>query len=112
MKRVFRIALIVILFTVQGIPIPFSIISLVGTLMSLANIFVVNWFYPPELLLGIVAFISMALCGAYSFTYIIALVKSVRNPRLTWWCLLPLAHLVTAMLFLGLWLLSAYVIIK
>jgi hypothetical protein len=87
----------------QSIPVPFSLLTLIGSVVSLANICQTA---EQSLIVAVIAVLTMLFSGSYSVTYLFSAVKTLLSERITFLSFLPLVHLaVTVMLFV-LWPLS------
>ena len=96
---------IILLFVLLALPIPPSLLSWIGTVMSLANIGMTDWSAPGQLILGLVALVTMLLAGTYVVSYVISLSITLKNKRISRMSLLPVAHLLTLGVFLMAWML-------
>jgi len=93
---------IFLLFFSFAIPIPLSLASWIGTVMSLAGGGRVVGTAPYALLLGIIAGAAMVMAGTYVVSYIIAIAATIKNKRISIISLLPALHIiVTVILILG-----------
>ena len=93
----------VFLFILLALPIPVSLVSWMGTIISIANIGMTDWAKPGESLQGIVALITMLLAGTYLFTYSFSLIKTRASKKLSLVSLLPVLHLLLTVVFMVLW---------
>ena len=96
----------VIMWTVmilQALPIPISLITILGSIISLANIGVM---IEQSLLVAIVAAISMILAGTYSLTYLFSAIKTFADKRISFVSLLPVVHIAVTALFMVLWIIN------
>ncbi len=91
-------AWITILFIFQALPIPISLISILGSIISIANIGMAESFL--EMIIPIIA---MLLAASYTISYIISLRFTRKNKRLHIYSFIPIMHLALAMLFFVLW---------
>lgn len=94
---------IIIMFVFFAFPIPVSLISWIGTIISVANIGMVEWSKLRESLQALIALVTMLLAGTYLFTYIISLGKTLKNKKISWVSFLPVVHIALFSLSLGLW---------
>ena len=90
----------IILFIIQALPIPVSLISNIGTIMAIASI---GMFEPAPILNSIVAISTMILTGTYTITYIFSLFHFRKTKILSFKSFLPLIHLAVAILFFCWW---------
>ncbi len=88
----------VLLYVLQGIPIPFSLISILGSIISLANIGMAG-----STALAIISILAMFFTGTYIITYIVSLAITIIKKKVKFYSFLPLIHAVVAGLFLFLW---------
>lgn len=86
----------ILLFVFQGIPIPFSLVSILGSIISLANIETAG-----SVAMAMVSVLAMVLAGTYTATYVVSLVLTAVKKEIKFYTFLPLIHLaVTGLLFL------------
>ena len=100
MKKVLK----VLLFTIEAIPIPLSVLSWIGTVITIAGgIGTVNWLNFSEALGAIVMMLFFVFVGMYPLTYIASLIASLLKakdePGFSFWCFLPVIHILVAMIF-------------
>ena len=96
----------VIMWTVmilQALPIPISLITILGSIISLANIGVM---IEQSLFVAIVAAISMILAGTYSLTYLFSAIKTFADKRIGFVSFLPIVHIAVTALFMVLWIIN------
>ncbi len=98
MSKMKNKAWITILFIFQALPIPISQISILGSIISIANIGMAESFL--EMIIPIIA---MLLAGAYTIPYIIALRLTIKNKKIHIYSFVPIMHLAPTMLFFVLW---------
>ncbi len=89
---------VIVLYVLQAIPIPFSLISILGSIISLANIGMVE-----STTLAIVSFLAMFLADTYTITYVVSFVVTVIKKKVKFYSFLPVIHLIVAVLFMILW---------
>ena len=87
----------------QALPIPISLITILGSIISLANIGVI---IEQSLFVAVVATISMILAGTYSLTYLFSAIKTFANKRISFVSLLPIIHIVVTVVFMILWIIN------
>ena len=87
----------------QALPIPISLITILGSIISLANIGVM---IEQSLFVAIVAAISMILAGTYSLTYLFSAIKTFANKRISFVSVLPIIHIVVTVVFMILWIIN------
>lgn len=95
---------IVILFIFFALPTPLSLISWIGTLISVANIGMTNWSEFSQCIQGLVALITMLLAGTYLVTYIISLGATLKNKKISLISFLPMLHIVLFSIFFAVWM--------
>lgn len=95
---------IIILFIFFALPIPLSLISWIGTLISVANIGMINWSVFSQFIQGLVSVITMLLAGTYLVTYIISLSVTLKNKNISLISFLPLLHIVLFSIFFAFWM--------
>ena len=100
-KRILSIAM----FILFALPIPLSLASWIGTLMSVSAIGTVNWSNPDEWIQLFIALTAMLLAGSYLITYIFSLSKTFKNKNIniTLVSFLPLLHIAVFGMFYILW---------
>ncbi len=92
-------ALIWIVSVILALPVPISLITVLGSVISLANI---GMLFNQSFLLAITAVLSMLLAGTYSITYIVSTFHTFRRKKLNIISSLPIFHiLVTLALFVA-----------
>lgn len=94
---------IIILFIVFALPIPFSLISWIGTLISVANISMMNWSDFSQSIQGLVALITMLLAGTYLVTYIISLCATLKIKKISLISFIPMLHIILFSIFFVVW---------
>jgi len=102
-ERKSRITSIIILFVFFALPIPISLFSWIGTIISVANIGMTDWSSFSESIQGLVALITMLLAGTYLVTFIISLVITLKAKKISLLSFLPLMHIILFGIFLGVW---------
>ena len=88
----------IILYTIQALPIPFSLVSIIGTIISLANIDMSDSVFK-----AVISILAMALAGTYIITYIISCIITLTKKKIEFYSFLPVVNLSVAILFLVLW---------
>ncbi len=88
----------ILLFIFQGIPIPFSLVSILGSVISLANIGMAG-----STALAIISTLAMFFTGTYTITYVVSLVITIVQKKVKFYSFLPLIHAVVAGSSLFLW---------
>lgn len=83
--------LITILFILFALPIPLSLMSWIGTIISIANIGMSDW--GKEGVSMIIAIATMVMAGTYLITYIVSTIITVKKKALSFFSLLPLIHI-------------------
>ncbi len=97
MKNKFRIWIVTF---ISAIPLPFSLISILGSIISIANI---GAKANDSVALVIVAVISMVLAGTYSITYILTTAFTFLKKRLSLINYLPLLHILLTVVSCVVW---------
>lgn len=87
----------------QALPIPLSLITIIGSIISLANIGVM---IERSLFVATVATISMILAGTYSLTYLFSAIKTFVNKRISFVSFLPIVHIAVTAVFMLLWIIN------
>ncbi len=84
----------VIYYILMALPIPVSMITWIGTLISVANIGATGG----EGVLGtiheFVALLSMLLAGTYLISYVVSLIRMVMVRKVTFSMFLPILHII------------------
>ena len=96
-------AAIIIIFILYALPIPLSLASWIGTIMAIAAIGMEDWASGSAWIQAIVAGIAMLVAGTYLVSYIISLIKTLKNKKLSKVSLLPLLHIIITILLLAVW---------
>ena len=89
-----------IIMGIQAIPIPFSLSTVLGSIMSIINIDVV---LELSVSLTVVMIIAMLLAATYTVTFFISLIKTRSDERLSFISFLPAIHFLLALVFFKLW---------
>ncbi len=91
------------IFVIQAIPIPFSLITIIGSLISFANISVL---VEKSILLAWSATNAMLFAGTYTITYFISLLISINRKKISFASFLPLLHILLAAIFMLMWIVT------
>ena len=94
-------ALIWTVTVIQALPVPISLITILGSIISLANIGMLS---DQSFLLAITAVLSMFLAGTYSITYIASTINTFRKKKLSIISFLPIAHIIITLVFFIMWI--------
>ena len=94
-------ALIWTVTVIQASPVPISLITILGSIISLANIGMLS---DQSFLLAITAVLSMFLAGTYSITYIASTIHTFRKKKLSIISFLPIAHIIITLVFFIMWI--------
>ena len=86
-----------------ALPIPISLITILGSIISLANIGVM---IEQSSFVAVVATIFMILAGTYSLTYIFSAVKTFSKKRISLISFLPIVHMIVTVVFMALWIIN------
>ncbi len=90
----------VLLFVIEAIPVPLSVFSWIGTLITIAGgVGTVNWQSFGDALGAIVMMLFFVFVGIYPLTYIVSLLKSKDKTGFSFWFILPLIHILAAVIF-------------
>ena len=89
-----------IVTVVSAIPLPISLITILGSIISIANIRATA---DESVVLAIVSLISMVLAGTYSITYVITTIFTFHKKRLSFINLLPPLHILLAIVSCVIW---------
>lgn len=93
----------IFLFVLLGLPVPFSLLSWIGTIMSVANMGMVNWGKFSERTQMISGLIAMLLAGTYLITYIISLLIALKKGKVSPIIFLPVAHILLFVIAMTVW---------
>ena len=80
-----------IVTAVYALPLPISLVSILGTIISIANIGASN---NDSVSLTVIAVISMILAGTYLVTYTVTTIFTFFKKKLNFINLLPLFHIL------------------
>ena len=86
-----------------ALPIPISLITILGSIISLANIGVM---IEQSSFVAVVATIFMILAGTYSLTYIFSAAKTFSKKRISLISFLPIVHIIVTVVFMVLWIIN------
>ena len=86
-----------------ALPIPISLITILGSIISLANI---GAMIEQSSFVAVVATIFMILAGTYSLTYIFSAAKTFSKKRISLISFLPIVHIIVAVVFMVLWIIN------
>ncbi len=86
-------------FVIFSLPIPFSILSWIGTIMAFAATGMTDWSEPGMLLLGFTTFSAYILAGTYLISYIISLSVTIKEKAFTFTSFYPPFHICLTLLF-------------
>ena len=87
----------------QALPIPISLITILGSIISLANIGVI---VEQSLFVAVVAVIFMILAGTYPLTYLFSAIWTFANKRISSVSFLPVVHIAVTAVFMVLWIIN------
>ena len=90
--------IVVLMYIIFAIPVPVSLISIFGSLISFANIGMAESFFEV-----IIPCLAMILAGTYSVSYFISLLYTITKKKIHFLCFLPIIHLVVTALAFALW---------
>ena len=94
-------ALIWTVTVIQALPVPISLITILGSIISLANIGMLS---DQSFLLVFAAVLSMFLAGTYSVTYIASTINTFRKKKLSIISFLPIVHIIITLVFFTIWI--------
>lgn len=83
-----------------ALPVPISLITIIGSIISLANI---DMLAGQSFLLAIVAELSMFFAGTYSITYVVSIINTFRKKKLSIASFLPVFHILITLVFFFAW---------
>lgn len=93
--------LFIFLYVVLGLAVPFSLISWLGTIITVANIEMFS-----SVIVQLLMVITMLLAGTYFITYCFCLSKTIKKKSLSIISFAPIFHIFITVLF---YLLCAFV---
>ena len=88
--RIFMYGLLVLM----AIPVPFSLMSWIGTLISLGAFSQINWHNAKSVLEAIAFALVMLLAGTYVITYLVSLIYTLITQQISGITVLPIIHFV------------------
>jgi hypothetical protein len=91
------------LMIVLALPVPISLITILGTIISLANISVV---LEQSVLLATFATTSMILAGTYTLTYVFSAINTLKQKKISFISFLPILHIALTIVFFALWIIT------
>lgn len=94
-------ALIWTVTLLQAVPIPFSLMTILGSVISLANI---GMLFDQSFLLAFASALSMLLAGTYSVTYIYSTINTFQKKKLCVISFLPALHILITLAFFAIWI--------
>ena len=94
-------ALIWTVTVIQALPVPISLITILGSIISLANIGMLS---EQSFLLAFAAVFSMLLAGTYSITYIASTINTFHKKKLSLISFLPIVHIIITLVFFTMWI--------
>ena len=94
-------ALIWTVTVIQALPVPISLITILGSIISLANIGMLS---DQSFLLAIATVLSMLLAGTYSITYIASTINTFHKKKLSLISFLPIVHIIITLVFFIIWI--------
>ena len=86
---------------IQALPLPVSLVTIIGSMISLANI---GMLFDYSFLLAISSVLSMFLAGTYSITYIASTINTFRKKKLSFISFLPIVHITITLVFFVMWI--------
>ncbi len=90
-----------IITIIQALPIPVSLITILGSIISIANISMLS---DQSYLLAMVAVFSMLLAGTYSITYTLSTFYTFRRKKLNIISFFPIFHILITLAFFVAWI--------
>ena len=100
--RIDKIVMYVLLI-LMAIPVPFSVISWIGTLISIGGLSMVNWTNFQSAFNAIIGLLVMIFAGSYVVTYCISLTYTLAIGKLSWITIIPIGHLILCFLLYKVW---------
>jgi len=94
-------ALIWTVTVIQALPVPISLITILGSVISLANI---GMLLEQSSLLAFAAVFSMLLSGTYFITYIASTINTFHKKKLSIISFLPIVHIIITLVFFMIWI--------
>lgn len=93
----------IIMYIIYALPIPFSLITWIGTIISVADLGMVDWKIFSELIQSVIALVTMLLAGLYPVSYIISLIKTRNSKKFSLFSFLPIIHIILFVVFFFFW---------
>ncbi len=97
-------ALCVLYYGIFALPIPVSIITWIGTLISVANIGAIGGEGISGIIHKFVALLCMLLAGTYLISYAYSLYRTKKVKKLTFAFFLPILHIVLTIICIYGWI--------
>lgn len=94
---------VIIMYLILALPVPISLLTWIGTIMSVASIGMLKIDNVGVLITTLVAFSAMILAGTYPVSYSVSLYKTIENKRLKLVSFLPVAHILLAAIMIYIW---------
>ena len=92
-----------VIMVLQALPVPLSLITILGSVISIANIGVM---IEQSLFVTVVAVIFMILAGTYSLTYLFSVVMTFSKKRISFISFFPIVHIIITVVFMVLWIVN------
>lgn len=92
-----------VMYLILALPIPLSLITWLGTIMSIANFGMLDLTNMKVLITTIVSITAMLLAGTYPATYAFSLYKTLKNKKLNCLSFFPVFHIILTLFVFQLW---------
>ena len=93
-------ALIWTFTVIQALPVPISLITILGSIISFSNVGILS---AQSFWLAFAAKVSMFLAGTYSITYILSTICTLYKKKLSVISFLPIVHITITLVFFAIW---------
>ena len=95
--------LCIVYYIIMALPIPLSMITWLGTLISLANIGATGGEGIVGIIHELVALLSMLSAGTYLIPYIFSLIRMITVKKVTFSMFLPIIHIAITCVLMYAW---------
>lgn len=102
--------IIILLFIIFALPIPLSLLSWIGTIISVSDMGMIKRTEFIEYIQMIMALTTMLLAGTYLITYMISLRFTLKNKKISHITFLPMVHIVlfSILFYVSSWVSTIY----
>ena len=93
----------ILYYIIMALPIPVSMLTWIGTIISIANIGATGGEGVPGYFHRLVAVLSMLLAGTYIIPYVFSLIRMIMVKKITFSMFLPIIHIVVTCICIWGW---------